>query len=484
MTVGVLLVPLVTAMVAAMLMSMPRTQLWVSMAGSVLLLAWATRLVVAAARTGGLSVAVGDWPLPYGIELLADPMSAALILVTALLGLVVLIYQQSSPDPAAGSAMFHPLVHGLLAAVTGVFLAADLFNLYVWLELMFIAILGLMALGATRVQLEATFKYFALNMLGTVLFLGAVALIFGATGQLNFSALADAARRPGVAAEISAPVALLTGALLLKAAAFPLYFWLPASYHTLPASLLALIGGLVTKVAVYVLLRLFAVVFASQPAATYEMLGWIAVATMISGVLGAAYHWDLRRILSFHIISQIGYLLLAVALASAAAGRAGLYFLLHNIPAKAALFLIAGLVWRTAGSYDLRRIGGLYAARPGLAALYLVAAFSLVGLPPSSGFWGKFLLVQEAFAQHRYAWGGVALAVGALTLYSMLKIWLEGFWKPHPRALLCVPAASLAPAYVAVAVLVLVLLALGFYPEPFIRYAGAATAGFWSGPPP
>lgn len=477
-----LLVPLITALLAAALHRRVRAQVWVSLAGAVVLLGCTVWLLVRVGQVGHLSVALGSWPLPYAIEFVADRLSAAMVLVTAVLGLGALMYQTGGADATGKTAMRHPLVHGLLAAVAGAVLTADLFNLYVWFELMLIAVLGLLVVGGERRHLEAAFKYFALNLVGTLLFLIAVALLYGATGQLNFAGLAQAVQRPEVSAAVPVYVALLVSAFLLKAAAFPLFFWLPASYHTLPAPLLAVIGGLVTKVGVYVLLRLLGEVFVQQPWVFYEALGWIAAITMVSGVLGAAYHWDLRRILAFHIVSQIGYLLLAVALASPAAAAAGGFFLVHNILAKAALFFIAGIVWRSAGHYDLRRMGGLYVARPTLAVLFLIAAFSLVGVPPSSGFWGKFLLVQEAFLQGRYAWGGIGLAVGALTLYSMVKIWLEGFWKPHPgEGGAGASAARLGPAYAVVIALVGLLVVLGVYPEPFVAYAHAAAAGLWPG---
>jgi len=272
-------------------------------------------------------------------------------------------------------------------------------------------------------------------------------------------------------------------AFLLKAGAFPLFAWLPASYHTLPAPVLALVGGLLTKVAAYVLLRLLGDVFVAAPGIMLEALGWLALVTMLSGVLGAAYHWDLRRILAFHIVSQIGYLLLGIALATPAGAAATVYFMFHNILVKANLFLIAGLMFAAAGHYDLRRIGGLYPARPLLALLFLLSAFSLVGVPPTSGFWGKFMLLREAFEQGRYLWGGTALAVGLLTLYSMSKIWLEGFWKPQPhdRPVGSVPAARPSAAYAAVVLLSLIILVMGVFPEPVIRHVEQATAGFWSG---
>jgi len=383
------------------------------------------------------------------------------------------------------SDMMHPLVHGLLAAVCGTVLTADLFNLYVWFELMLITVLGLLVVHQGLRNLEAAFKYFALNLLGTLLFLSAVAMLYGATGQLNFSTLGEASQRTELQDVIRVYIAMLFTAFLLKAAAFPLFFWLPASYHTLPAPLLALIGGLITKVGIYVMLRLTGEVFIDQPAVFYQALGWIAVLTMVSGALGAAYHWDLRRILAFHIISQIGYLLLAVALATPAGGAAGVFFLVHNILAKASLFLIAGMMWRTAGHYDLRRIGGLYPARPLLAIVFLIAGFSLVGVPPSSGFWGKFLLVQESFVQGQYAWGGFALGVGLLTLYSMVKIWLEGFWKPHPSGeAIAVHTSGAGATYMVVFALAALLVAMGVYPEPLIQYANEATQLFWRGGAP
>jgi multicomponent Na+:H+ antiporter subunit D len=471
-----LLLPLATALLTALLYRHETARRVVSLTGALLLLACALVLVAEVDRTDRISVALGGWPLPYAIEFAADHASALMVLITAVLGVAVLLHQASRADPAPETPILHPLIHGLLAAVGAAFVTADLFNLYVWFELMLIAALGLLAHGGEPRQLDAAFKYLALNLVGTLLFLMAVAFIYGATGQLNFTALARAAQRPELAAALPVYVALLVLAFLLKAGAFPLFAWLPASYHTLPAPVLALVGGLLTKVGIYALLRLLGQVFGASPPLFYEALGWIALLTMVAGVLGAAYHWDLRRILAFHIVSQIGYLLLGIALASPAGAAGTLFFTLHNILAKANLFLIAGLIWVLAGHYDLRRIGGLYRARPGLAVLFLIAAFSLVGVPPSSGFWGKFLLVRETFAQERWLWGGVALAVGLLTLYSMAKIWLEAFWKTHPESRDIAPVAGLVPAYLAVILLALLTLAMGLMPEPFIRYAESAAA--------
>lgn len=484
-----LLVPLITALLTALLARHAAMQTRVSVLGAATQLIFAAMLLIDVLQGGRQSVALGNWPLPYAIEFAADALSAAMVLIAALLGFATVLFGRHWNETGMGMPGLQPLLHGLLAATAAVFLAADLFNLYVWFELMLISVLGLLVLGGKRRHGDAAFKYFAVSMLGTLLMLGAVGMIYGATGHLNFSALRAASIQPGLAGALPAYIGLLLLAVLLKAGAFPLFAWLPASYHTLPAPLLALVGGLLTKVAAYVLLRLLADVFVATPGVLIEALGWLALATMLSGVLGAAYHWDLRRILAFHIVSQIGYLLFGIALATPAGAAGTVFFLLHNILVKAALFLIAGLMWASAGHYDLRRIGGLYLARPLLAVLFLVSAFSLVGVPPTTGFWGKFLLLREAFDQGRYVWGGVALAVGLLTLYSMSKIWVEGFWKPHPMQqpdhgpAQLRPAATALPAtaYTAVMLLSLVILIMGIFPDPFIRYVDAATARFWTG---
>lgn len=468
-----ILIPLFSALIAVLLPRQGRARQWLGLSAGVALLAAAIALLLAVRAHGPMSLALGNWPLPYAIEVAADALGAAMIVLAALLGLSVQLHALGRDSVVTGS----PLVHALLASVCAVFMAADLFNLYVWFELMLIATLGLLVGHGEQRQSEAAFKYLVLNLLGTLLMLAAVALIHAASGQLNFSALRLAASNPELAAGMRPYLGLLLLALLLKAGALPLFAWLPASYPLLPPAQLALVGGLLTKVAAYVLLRLVGQVFA-LPDLWLEALGWLALLTMLAGVLGAAYHWDLRRILALHIVSQIGYLLLGIALTSPAAAAGTAFFLAHNILVKANLLLIAGLMFSHAGHFDLRRIGGLYAARPLLALLFLLSAFSLVGVPPSTGFWGKFMLVGEAFEQHRYVWGGGALAVGLLTLYSMSKIWLEGFWKGHPEAGHPVGVAS-RPAYAAVWILSTLILAMGVYPAPFIELAQSATQTFW-----
>ncbi|MCU0952526.1 MAG: Na+/H+ antiporter subunit D [Burkholderiaceae bacterium] len=470
------LVPLTTAMLAALAVDRPRLQAALSFAGIAVFVACGIALVTLAQADTELRVAFGDWPPPFGIEFAIDRVGAALVLITALMGAATLLFLASDADAPPPAPLLLPLVHGLLAGVGGAFATADLFNLYVWFEVMLICSLGLLAIGGQLRQLDATLKYLVLSLIGTLLLLIGVALTYGLTGHLNFDALARAA--PLVSPAALLPVlAVLLLALLIKAGAFPLFAWLPASYHTLPAALLALFAGLLTKVGVYGVLRLMADVFVPVPALLYEALGWIAAATMLLGVIGAAYHWDMRRILAFHIISQIGYILLGVALASEQGNAATVFYTIHHIIVKANLFLIAAIVFRLTGQYDLRRIGGLYGLRPWLGLLFLVPALSLVGVPPLSGFWAKLLVLEEAIAQGRIAWTVIALIVSVLTLYSMMKIWMEAFWKSHPDATWSPPAVTrLGPAYAATLALAALTLAISLWPQALIGFSLDAAA--------
>ena len=248
------LVPLVTAGLTALAAGRARTQQAISFVGVLGFLGAA--VVLLAQVNGGVpaGVAFGDWSPPYGIQFQLDRLSSLLVLVTALMGLASLLFLASDADPGPRHPLVLPLVHGTLAGVAGAFSTADLFNLYVWFEVMLICALGLIAIGGRRDQLDAAFKYLVLNLFGTLLLLAAVGLLYAATGQLNYDALALASRQvdPGL---LHALLAALAVGLLLKSAAFPLYAWLPASYPTLPAPVLALFAGLLTKVGVYAVLR-------------------------------------------------------------------------------------------------------------------------------------------------------------------------------------------------------------------------------------
>lgn len=452
-----------------------------SLIGAVALLVTAGALLRMVVVQGSVSVAFGGWALPFAIGFTADRLSASFVLLAAVAGLSASGAAARTDPSDSGPSHPHVLVHAFVAGACGAFLTADLFNLYVWLEVMLVASLGLLTAHGRPAQLDAAYRYFALNVVGTVFLLIGVVSIYAVTGHLNFAGIRQAI--DGLPLGTTAPyAALLTVALLVKAAAFPVFAWLPATYHTLAPAHAAVFAAIGTKVGVYALLRLRTDVFVHDTAGFDPMLAVIAVATMLAGVLGAAHHWDVRRILAFHSVSQVGYLLLALALGTAGGIQAVLVFAVHHALVKSSLFLVAAGIRGETGSYDLRRCGGLFSVRPWLAVLFLLQAFSLVGLPPLSGFWAKLLVIRATLAEGHHGLAFVALGVGVLTLYSMLKIWVEAFWKPQPDEMrLGIRTGPERQLVVVAWVLAATTLALGVWPEPLVGLAADAASALVRG---
>ncbi len=470
-------IPLATLALCVLLHRHQHGQRAVSVAGSAGLLAAAVALFSATFDGTILATQFGAWPAPFGITFVADLFAAAMVLVAAVMAVAISLYGLVAGAKERERAYFHPLYHGLLLGVCGAFLTGDIFNLYVWFEIMLISSFGLLVLDGTREQLDAGVKYVALNLLATTLFLMAVGFLYGLTGTLNMADLARAlpnVENQGLVTTLAVVFLLAFGS---KAALFPLFFWLPAAYHTASPPVVAIFAALLTKVGVYAILRTFTLLFTGDPGYTGPIVGTVAALTMVTGVLGAASHFDVRRILSFHIISQIGYMLVGIAVATPLALAGSVLYVMHHIVVKANLFLIAGAMRFAGGSFDLKAMGGLYRSAPLLALLFAVPALSLAGIPPLSGFWAKFLVVKSSLDAGYGLLAAIALAVGVLTLYSMVKIWNEGFWKaqtdlsreaatewhaaPRVRLAMLVPIAALAT----------ITLTIGLATEPFVEFS-------------
>jgi multicomponent Na+:H+ antiporter subunit D len=295
------------------------------------------------------------------------------------------------------------------------------------------------------------------------------------TGTLNMADLHVKVQAIDNKGLLTAVAMLFMGAFGIKSALFPLFFWLPASYHTPPVSVSAIFAGLLTKVGVYALIRMFTLVFTINVPFTHGVLLAIAALTMITGVLGAAAHNEFRRILSFHIISQVGYMILGLALNSTLALAGAVFYLIHHIIVKANLFLVSGVVQRLSGSSELSRIGGMYSKYGWTAFCFFIPAFSLAGFPPLSGFWAKMMLIRASLDIHHYVVAGIAAAVGLLTVYSMTKIWGEVFWKPAPRAdtedEVSLAAGPSGWMMTPIAGLVILTVIIGFGAEVFVEIA-------------
>jgi multicomponent Na+:H+ antiporter subunit D len=448
-------------------------------------------LLYTAPLTGADSVLVsqmGGWKAPFGITMVFDSLSGLLIAAAATVALGSYIHSFSTLDPAVERRYYHPLMQMLLFGVNMSFLTGDLFNLFVAFEVMLMSSYSLLVIGTGMKQMRQAYKYVLLNVLASTIFLMAAGMVYGMFGTLN---IADLAR---IVAEIEADPArsLPTGFTALavmfllvfglKGAFFPLWFWLPDTYYTIPIAVAGLFGGLLTKVGVYTVARLFPLIFASDGAGgtsqTIQVILVVAAAfTMFLAVLGAVSQHEVRRILSIHVISQVGYMVFGIAVMSGNALAGCAFYMIQHMVVKCALFLCCGVMEKHAGTDDLDKLGGLLKRDWKLGVLFFIAAMSLVGLPPLSGFFGKMVIIRSGFGEGYWYLGVVGLITGALTLLSMLKIWSYGYWNPTPKdgyPVRTEPKAVIAgnhPAYFGIAMLVIAALFLGFGAEPVYKVA-------------
>lgn len=425
-------IPLFTAALCLLAWGRERIQRWVSLAGVSSLFASAICLLVRVRTQGVVTEQIGSWPAPYGISLVADLLAAIMVLVSATVALVVAVYALAEVEPTQ-KLSFYPLYHVLLMGVCGAFLTGDLFNLFVWFELMLMASFVLLSLGKRPAQLSGAVKYVTLNFVASGLFLTGIGILYASTGTLNMAAMAVSLEENGGVAPRAASM-LLLASFASKAALFPLFFWLPASYHTPPVTVSAVFAGLLTKVGVYALIRMFTLLFHREAEGVHGVILLLSVITMITGVLGATAQPDIRRVLSFHIISQIGYMTLGLGLFTPAALAASIFYIVHHIVVKTNLFLISGAIRKVRGTEELKHLGGLYQTHPWLALLFMIPALALAGIPPLSGFIAKFAVIRAGLVAEEWVSVAVALAVGLLTLISMTKIWAETFWKTEPES--------------------------------------------------
>jgi multicomponent Na+:H+ antiporter subunit D len=475
----VVLAPAFTAIALALLRDHPRLEKGLSLLSGIGLTAYVFWLL-GYVDTHGIQVSMlGGYLAPYGIAFVADRLACIMLCLSMTVGTVVLAYTCFTVTETQQRHFFFPFFHVVLLGVNWSFVTGDLFNLFVAYEVMLIGSYGSMMVGASRQQARQAMMYVALNLVGGALFVVGVALVYALVGTLN---MADLAARTAEmvgprAAVLTAVSMVLLLVFALKAATFPVFFWLPDSYPVVPPGVNGYFAGLLTKVGVYSLLRVFVMVFRQEGhALAIDVLLFLSGFTMLLGVLGALCQWEMRRILSWHIISQVGYMVMGIGLAAdphiaRAAVAATIFYVVHHIIVKSSLFLVAGVAEGVTGKTKLEDMGGVMTLAPAAAALFFVAALSLAGMPPFSGFLAKLVVLRAALEGHRFAIVAVAVLTSFLTLLSMMKIWTYAFWG-RPRR---VEAAAgwYGPAG-ATAVLVAGTVLLGIAAQPFLRLADAA----------
>ncbi|MEJ1089577.1 Na+/H+ antiporter subunit D [Microbacterium sp. Mu-80] len=435
----IVMLPLLGAAVTLIFGRNARLQIFVS-AGTLAAVSIIAAVLLYAVDTGGqaFAVSVGGWPVPFGIVLYVDRFAALLVVISSIVLLAVLLFSigQGSADGAEETpiSIFNPTYLILAAGIFDAFIAGDLFNLYVGFEILLVASYVLITLGSTESRIRTGAVYIVVSLVSSILFLAAIAMIYGAVGTVNMAQVAERVAQLPQETQLVLHL-LLVVAFGIKAAIFPVSFWLPDSYPTAPAPVTAVFAGLLTKVGVYALIRTETQLFASNSIDTLLLI--VALATMVVGVLGAVAQAELKRILSFTLVSHVGYMIFGLAIATEEAIGATVYYILHHIVVQTTLFLAVGLIERKAGSTSILRVNGLMKAAPLLAVLYFVPAINLGGLPPFSGFIGKIALFESAATVGTplmivLIFGGILTSL--LTLYALMRAWNLAFWREEDDA--------------------------------------------------
>ncbi|MGW0023162.1 Na+/H+ antiporter subunit D [Rhodococcus sp. NPDC003383] len=432
------LIPLLAAAATLILGRRPRAQRYVTVTALTASLLVTGLLLYLADRDGIAVLQIGGWEAPMGISLVVDRLAALMLVVSGIVLLAVMlfavgqgIHDGNEQQPVS---IFLPTYLALTAGVNIAFLAGDLFNLFVGFEVLLAASFVLLTLGASADRVRAGVSYVMVSMVSSLIFLVGMAFAYAATGTLNLAHMA--LRLDDVPSGTCAAIfGVLLVAFGIKAAVFPLSAWLPDSYPTAPAPVTAVFAGLLTKVGVYAIIRAHTLLF---PGGELDNVLLIAgLLTMLIGILGAIAQNDIKRLLSFTLVSHIGYMIFGVGLSTEMGMTGAVYYVAHHILVQTTLFLVVGLIERQAGSASLRRLGGLALASPLLAVLFLIPGLNLGGIPPFSGFIGKIALLQ-AGAEDGSALAWLLVAGGTvtslLTLYVIARVWSKAFWRARADA--------------------------------------------------
>lgn len=409
---------------------------------------------------------------PYGITVVADSLSSLLVTLVALISVLVYFFSIHSLSSGNIKNGFYPMMHLMLMGINGAFLAGDLFNLYVWYEVMLVSSFVLLTLSGRRKQLEGTFKYVVINLVSSGILLVAIGLVYTLRGSLNLAHLASLSIEGDLLWQMSGIFFLI--AFSVKSAAFPLYFWLPASYPVIPVHISAVMAGLLTKVGVYSMIRVFSLLYLPEFTLLADVMLIIAGASMIVGMFGAIAHKDIRKIFSYLIIGHIGFIIMGLGLFTEVSLQGSLLYLIHDILIKTTIFLLAGMMISYTGQNDYDKIRGLASKSSGLSFMFLVCGFSLAGIPPLSGFWGKYMLTLAGIREQQFLIVAAGLLASFLTLFVIGRIWIKSFWRKtiKDKNLFEVPNKS---NWIATSVLLTLILLIGFYVEPVAKWSKIVT---------
>ncbi|SCX69882.1 multisubunit sodium/proton antiporter, MrpD subunit [Lysinibacillus fusiformis] len=421
----------------------------------------AVSLLMKVKHDGIQKVTFGDWPVPYGITMVSDMVSALLVTTTLLIAFFVVWYGFGSITKERERFFYYPGIMFILTGVNGAFTTGDIFNLFVFFEVLLMASYLLIVLGGEKGQLKGSIKYILINVISSALFVITVAFLYSVVGTLNMADIAvkiAEINQPGIITVIAVLFLMVFG---LKAAIFPLYFWLPTSYAAAPIPVLTLFGALLTKVGVYAITRTYTLFFVHDLSYTHDLLMVLAIATIVAGCIGALAYFDVKLIIIYNIVIAVGVILFGVSQMNEASLKGAMFYLVHDMLIKAALFMLIGIIIYITGTSDLRKMGGLMKKYPALGWCYLIAAFGLAGIPPLSGFVGKLLIVQGGFEAGNM-WSSIfILASSLLVLLSVIRIFIYAFWGEEKETKGIVDKSIYKMLFMPSALLVLISVAYG-----------------------
>lgn len=379
-------------------------------------------------KTEGIqTLQLGGWEAPFGVSMVADMLASLLILVTTVVTFCCLLYAFYTIGTDREINYFYPLFLFLIAGVNGSFLTGDIFNLFVCFEVMLVSSYVLISLGGTKVQLRESIKYILINIISSFLFLVAIAYLYAMVGTLNLAHLSVRIEEAGQDGLMTTVAILFLIVFSLKAGLL-LFFWLPGSYSAPPTAIAAIFAALLTKVGIYAIIRSFSLVFYHEPQITHLIIGILAAITMVLGAVGAVAFWDIKRIMTYNVIVGVGFILAGVASFTVEGMTGSLYYLVHDMIVKALIFLLGGTMIHLTGTGKIKEMSGLIRLHPQLGWMFFIAALSLAGIPPLSGFIGKIFITEGTFHSGYFWLGGIGLLTSLMVLYSVMKVFLNSFW--------------------------------------------------------
>lgn len=407
----------------------------VTVVGLLISLLFSFLLIGKVAKDGVQAVTLGSWPAPFGISMVSDMLSALLVAMTILISLFVVLYSFPTIGKGREQYFYYPAILFMITGVNGAFTTGDIFNMFVFFEVLLIASYVLIVLGGEKKQLRESIKYILINVVSSALFVVTVAYLYSVIGTLNMADISVKIAeigQPGIITVIAVLFLIVFG---IKGSIFPLYFWLPSSYAAPPMPVLALFGALLTKVGVYAIMRTYTLFFIHDIGFTHEILMVLSILTIIVGCIGALAYFDLKQIIIYNIVIAVGVILFGAAQMNEAGISGAIFYLLHDMLIKAALFILIGIIIYVTGTSNLRNMGGLMKTHASLGWFYLLAAFGLAGIPPLSGFIGKLLIVQGAFETRNIVGSMIILASSLIVLLSVIRIFIYAFWGEPKKAL-------------------------------------------------